>query len=115
MGEGTGKLNSSEGNSSGNILGVFYWLLPMGRKDASYGVKYPKVMISMTIWYYEEMFVGTPIYIRYVALTIIICFSMLLIELFYRTQPSSFHGCFFEYLPIFLHIQVFGISLTRFK
>ena len=40
---------------------------------------------------------------------------MLLIELFYRKQPSSFHGCFFEYLPIFLHLQVCGISLTRFK
>ena len=42
-------------------------------------------------------------------------FSMLLIELFYRTQPSSFHGCFFEYLPIFINFQVCGISLTRFK
>ena len=56
-----------------------------------------------------------PIYIRYVALTIVICKSMLLIELFYLTQPSSFHGCFFECLPIFLHLQVCGISLTRFK
>ena len=40
---------------------------------------------------------------------------MLLIELFYRTQPSLVHGCFFEYLPIFLHLQVCGISLTIFK
>ena len=40
---------------------------------------------------------------------------MLLIELFYRTQPPSFHGCFFDYLPIFLHLQVCGISLTSFK
>ena len=40
---------------------------------------------------------------------------MLLIELFYRTQPSSFHECFFEYLPIFLHLQVCGTSLTWFK
>ena len=40
---------------------------------------------------------------------------MLLIELFYCTQPSSFHGCFFEYLPIFLHLQVCGISLTKFN
>ena len=56
-----------------------------------------------------------PIYIRYVALTIVICTSMLAIELFYHTQPSSFHVCFFEYLPIFLHLQVCGISLTRFK
>ena len=42
-------------------------------------------------------------------------FFYVLIELFYRTQPSSFHGCFFEYLPILIHLQVCGISLTRFK
>ena len=30
-----------------NVLGVFYWLLPMGRKDASFGVKYPKVLVSI--------------------------------------------------------------------
>ena len=56
-----------------------------------------------------------PIYIRYVVLTINICISMLAIELFYRTQLCSFHGCFFDYLPMFLHLQVCGISLTRFK
>ena len=55
------------------------------------------------------------IYIRYVALTIFICTSMLEIGLFNRTQPYSFHGCFFDYLPIFIHLQVCGISLTRFK
>ena len=57
----------------------------------------------------------SPIYIRYVALTIGICTSMLAIELFYLTQPSSFHECFFDYLPIFLHLQACGISLSRFK
>ena len=60
------------------------------------------------------MFVEPPIYIRYVALTIVVCTSMLGIEIFYRTQPSSFHGCFFVYLPIFLHLQICGISLTMF-
>ena len=115
MGERNGKLKISQGKSSGNVLGVFYRLLPMGRKDARFGVKYPKVLVSMKIWHYEEMFVEPPIYIRYVGLTIVIFLSMLLIELFYRTQPSSFHGYFFEHLPIFLHLQVCGISLTRFK
>ena len=57
----------------------------------------------------------TPIYIRYVVITIVICTSMLAIGLFYRTQLCSFHGCFFGYLPIFIHLQVCGISLTRFK
>ena len=69
----------------------------------------------MTIRHYKEIFVEPPIYIRYVVLTIVICTYMLSIELFYRIQNSSFHGCFFEYLPIFLHLQVCGIYLTRFK
>ena len=114
MGEGNGKFKSSKGKSSGNVLGLFYRLLPMGRKDASFEVKYPKVLVSMKIWHYEEMFVEPPIYIRYVALTIFVFTSMLAIELFYLTQPSSFHGCFFDYFPIFLHLQFCGISLTRF-
>ena len=33
------------------------------------GAKYPNVLVSMTIRYYDEMFVEPPIYIRYVALT----------------------------------------------
>ena len=68
MGEGNGRLKSSQGKSSGNVLGVFYQLLPMGRKDATCGVKYPKVLVSMRIRHYEEMFVEPPIYRRYVAL-----------------------------------------------
>ena len=35
---GNGKLKSSQGKSSGNVLVVFYRLLPMGRKDGSFGV-----------------------------------------------------------------------------
>ena len=66
-------------------------------QDASFGVKYPNVLVSMKIRNYEEMFVKPPIHIRYVELTIVICISMLAIELFYRTQPSSFHGFFFGY------------------
>ena len=61
------------------------------------------------------MYVEPMIHIRYVVLTIVICTSMLAIELFYRTQPCSFHGCFFEYLPILLHLQVFGMPFTIFK
>ena len=48
-GEGNGRLKSSQGKSSGNVLGVFYRQLPMGRKDTSFGVKYPKVLVSMRI------------------------------------------------------------------
>ena len=48
-GGGKRKVKSSQGKSSGNVLGVFYRMLPMGRKDASFGVKYPKVLVSMRI------------------------------------------------------------------
>ena len=68
MGEGNGKLKISPGNSSGNLLGVFYRLLPMGRKGATFGLKYPKLLVSMRIRHYKEMFVEPPIYRRYVAL-----------------------------------------------
>ena len=68
MGEGNGRFKSSQGKSSGNVLGVFYRLLPMGRKDATFGVEYPKVLVSMRIRHYEEMFVEPPYYRRYVAL-----------------------------------------------
>ena len=61
------------------------------------------------------MFAETPIYIRYDVLTIVIFTSMLAIELFYRTQLCSFNGCFFDYLTLFLNLQVCGISLTMFK
>ena len=48
-GGGKRKAKSSQGKSSGNVLGVFYRLLPMGRKDSSFGVNYPKVLVSMII------------------------------------------------------------------
>ena len=48
-GGGKRQVKNSKGKSSGNVLGVFYRLLPMGRKYASFGVKYPKVLVSMRI------------------------------------------------------------------
>ena len=48
-GGGKRQVKNSKGKSSGNILGVLYRKLPMGRKDASFGVKYPKVLVSMKI------------------------------------------------------------------
>ena len=68
MGEGNGRLKSSQGRSSENVLGVFYRLLPMGRKDTTFGVKYPNMLVSRIIRHYEDMFVEPPIYRRYVAL-----------------------------------------------
>ena len=68
MGEVNGRLKSSQGKSTVDVLGVFYRLLPMGRKDATFGVKYPNMLVSIRIRHYEEMFVEPPIYRRYVAL-----------------------------------------------
>ena len=68
MREDNGRLKSSQGKSSGNVLGVFYRLLPMVRKDTTFGLKHPKMLVSMRIRHYEEMFVEPPIYRRYVAL-----------------------------------------------
>ena len=68
MGEVNGRLKISQGKSSGNVLGVFYRLLPMGRKDATFGVKYPKILVSIRIRQYEEIFVEPPIYRRNVTL-----------------------------------------------
>ena len=68
MGKGNSRLKISPGKSSENVLDVFYRLLHMGRKGATFGVKYPKVLVSTRIRHYEEMFVEPPIYRRYVAL-----------------------------------------------
>ena len=87
----------------------------MGRKYTSFGVKYQKILVGWHHLNYEDVFVETLIYIRYVVLTIVNFTSMLTIELFYLTQLCSFLGCFFEYLPLFLPWQVCDTSLTRIK
>ena len=68
----------------------------MGIKDTSFGVRYQKLLVGWHLLNYEEMFVETPIYIRYVVLTIIIFASMLSIGFFYLTQLHSYLGCFLE-------------------
>ena len=74
----------------------------MGRKDTSFGVRYQNILVRWHLLNYEEMFAETPIYIRYVVLTIVIFVSMLAIELFYLTKTCSFLGYFFEYLPLLI-------------
>ena len=51
---------------------------------------------------YKEMLLETLIYIGYVGISIMLYTSMLAIELFYLTQPRSFLGYFFGYLPLLL-------------
>ena len=55
----------------------------MGGKDTIFGVNYQNIMVIWHLLNYEEMFVGTPIYIRYVVISIVLFTSMLAIELFY--------------------------------
>ena len=73
-----------------------------GNKGHNIWNEIPKTIVVRHILNYEEMFPETPIYIRYVVLTIVIFTSMLSTELFYLTQLRSFIGCYFEYLPLFI-------------
>ena len=68
----------------------------MVRNDTSFGVKYQHLLVGRHLLTYEEIFVGTPIYIRYVVITIVMLTSMLAIELFYLTQICSFLECLLE-------------------
>ena len=79
MGAVNGHSVLSTGKSYGNTLVEFYRQLPIGTKDTSFGVKYQNILVRWHLLNYKEMFVGTPIYIRYVVLTIVIFISMLAI------------------------------------
>ena len=68
----------------------------MGINYARFGLRHQKILVGWHLLNYEEMFVGTHIYIRYVVLTIVIFTSIIAIELFYLTQLDSFLVCFFE-------------------
>ena len=74
----------------------------MVRNDTSFGVKYQNLLVGCHLQNNEDTFMGTPIYIRHIVITIFIFTSMLAIELFYLTQLRSFLVFFFEYLPLFL-------------
>ena len=52
----------------------------MVRKDTIFGERYQNNLVIWHLINYEDMFVETPIYIRYVVLTIVIFTSMLAIE-----------------------------------
>ena len=102
MGEGNGYFVRSEGNSSGNVLVVFYHQLPMGGKDTIFGVKYQNILVIWHLLNYKDIFVGTHIYIGYAVISIVIFTSILAIELFYHTQLCSSLLFLFEYLPFFI-------------
>ena len=74
----------------------------MGRNYTSFGLKYQNIFVKRHLLDYKEMYVGKSIYMRYVVISIVIFTYMLAIGLFYLTQLSSFLGCLFEYLPLFI-------------
>ena len=66
----------------------------MGRNETIFGVKYQNILVTSHLLNYKEMFVGIPVYIMYVVLTIFI--SMLAVTFFYLTKLCSFLECFSE-------------------
>ena len=78
------------------FIGFILLEVTYGKKGHKLWSELPNLLVSMKILNYEDMFVETPIYIRYVVITIVIFTSMIDIELFYLTQLCSFHRCFFE-------------------
>ena len=71
-------------------------------KDTSFGVKYQNILVTRHLLNYKETFVGTPIYVRYVVIYIVLFTYMIAIELYYLTQLHSFLGFFLEHLPLFI-------------
>ena len=90
LGERNGYCVLLEGKSYGNLFVDFYRKLLMGRKDKIFGVKYQNILVRRHLLNYKDMFVGTPIYIRYGVVYILIFTSMIAIELYYLTQLLSF-------------------------
>ena len=76
-------------------IGFILSAVTYGKKGKSFGGIYQNLLLGWHLLIYEEMFVETPIYLRYVVITIVIFTSMIAIELFYLTQLLSFLGCFF--------------------
>ena len=69
-------------------IGCIIWAeLFIGGKDTRFLLKDQKILVGCHLLKYEEMFVETPIYIRYVVLAIVIFTYTLAIELFY---PKNF-------------------------
>ena len=77
-------------------IGCILSSVTYGKKGHKLWGEIKKLLVRCKILNYKEMFVETPIYIRYDVLTIVLFTYMLAIELFYPTQLISFLVCFFE-------------------
>ena len=52
----------------------------MGIKDTIFGVRYQKLIVGWNLINHKEMFVETPIYIRYFVITVVIFTYIIAIE-----------------------------------
>ena len=87
----------------------------MGRKDTSFGVKYQNILVTRHLLNYEDISVGTPIYIK------VCC------DIYRPFYIYAFHWIIFSYKTFFISwvflllltyiytLHVYGISLTRFN
>ena len=76
--DGSGRETDSWSFQKSRVLEM-YWLcsigkLPMGIKDASFGLRYQNILLTRHLLNYKEMFVGTLIYISYVVISIILLY-----------------------------------------
>ena len=87
-------------------IGFFNRKLHMERKDTRFGVNNQNIMLIWHLLNHKEIFVGTPIYIGYVVISIILFTSMLAIELFIL---HNFVHLLNFYLITYLYLSLIGL------
>ena len=103
MGEGNRYFVLSEGKSYGNVLVAFFRQLPMGRKYKIFGVKYQNLLVESHLLNYEEVSMVTPIYIKYVVITIFLLHLRFPLDYFILHNFVHFLGVSLSnYLYLFL-------------
>ena len=106
------------GTISGNVLGVFYQLSPVGLKDTIFGENMKHLSVRggeiHCKLHYTEIFMGRNIYSRNLVISIVLITVMIDTELFYLELIHLFIVYYFGYFfPC--PVQVCGVSLKRFK
>ena len=88
MGEGNVKVESSQGKSSGNVLGVFLSVIKCGKKGRQLQSEVRKGFGKYDNMTLRRVVLGTTNLHKVCCAHYRHLFSMLFIELFYRTQTS---------------------------
>ena len=89
------------------MLVAFYQKLPMGIKYTNFGVKYQNILSGRYLLKHREILVVTPIYIRYVAITIVIFISMIAMKIFSLHNFVHFLGVYFSTNP---YLSLIGLQ-----